>query len=100
MGGYDAQVRWCQWSAYSPAKPQSVLAVTCNQWISKLVAGTITAVRQVCVHSSGERVQDAIVLSLVTSNCVHWAGSLGLCLGFSGVGLVDCCSDLAEDLFL
>ena len=50
MGGYDAQVSWCQQSAYSPAKPQSVLAVTCNQWTGKLVAGTVTAVGQVCVH--------------------------------------------------
>lgn len=50
MGGYDAQVSWCQQSAYSPAKPQSVLAVTCSQWTGKLVAGTVTAVGQVCVH--------------------------------------------------
>lgn len=50
MGGYDTQVSWCQQSAYSPEKPQSVLAATCNQWTGKLVAGTVADVGQVCVH--------------------------------------------------
>lgn len=52
MGGYATQVRRCQHSTYSPAKPQSVLAVTCHQRTGKLVAGTVTAVGQVCVNQS------------------------------------------------